>query len=511
MRSAAQKDSRGYAKTAPLSSPLLSGFSPIKGFVFSRRPSTAPKQEIARLVNWKPLPGPQTLAFNSDADILFYGGGAGGGKTWLVMGLALTAHQRSIIFRREFVQLQEIEDSLKSMAEGIGQYNSQRHIMRLRGRIVELGAVQLADSVLKYSGRPHDLVAFDEVPLFLESQFRFLTGWTRTTVPGQRTRVVATGNPPTTPEGEWVNQFWGAWLDPQHPRPARPGELRWYATIDKKDVEVESGAEFEHKGEMIRPLSRTFIPARVDDNPYLLATGYKTMLQNLPEPLRSKLLEGSFESKDAGDPWQVIPTAWVDAAMARWTEQRPDVPLSALGVDVARGGDDKTTVTRRYGTWFERTKRHPGSATPDGPAVAALIKVELGDARAPVNIDVIGVGAAVYDAAKANGILAVALNGANASKAKDRTRQLTFRNKRAEWHWKFRELLDPQHGENIALPPDRELRADLCAPRWKLTVSGIQVEDKEEIKKRIGRSPDVGESVIYASVVGRAAGDLGIS
>jgi hypothetical protein len=239
----------------------------------------------------------------------------------------------------------------------------------------------------------------------------------------------------------------------------------------------------------------------VEDNPILMATGYKAMLQNLPEPLRTKLLLGDFKNTEGDNPWQVIPSAWVDAAMVRWIPERPNEPLSSLGVDVARGGGDNTTLTARYGKWFDRTEKHPGKSTPDGPAVAALAKIALAGRKAPVNVDVIGVGAAAYDAMKANGIKTIALNGSVSSKAKDRTGQLRFRNKRAEWHWKMRELLDPQHGENIALPPDRELKADLCAPRWKLTVSGIQVEEKEEIKKRIGRSPDVGESVIYASVI----------
>ena len=458
------------------------------------------------------MPGPQTKAFTNEADILYYGGSPGGGKTWLIMGLALTAHRKSIIFRREFPQLQEIEDTLRELSEGIGTYNSSRHVLRLKGRQIELGAVQLPTSVLKYQGRAHDLIAFDEISHFLEAQFRFLIGWLRSNVKEQRQRVVATGNPPLTPEGEWINKYWGAWLDPMHPRPAEPGELRYYVHISGKDVEVENGNPVKYKDETLKPMSRTFIPASVEDNPYLMATGYKTILQNLPEPLRSKMLYGDYSKSQEDDPWQVIPTAWVDQAMSRWSDQRPSIPLSSLGVDVARGGNDKTTLAPRYGTWFDIVKRFPGAKTPDGPSVAALIRSELNGSNAPANIDIIGVGAAAYDAAKANGINAIPLNGSHGTKAKDRTRQLTFRNKRAEWWWKFREMLDPQYGENIALPPDRELRADLCAPRWKLSVSGIQIEDKEEIKKRIERSPDVGESVIYSSVVeGRMPGDLGIS
>jgi hypothetical protein len=61
-----------------------------------------------------------------------------------------------------------------------------------------------------------------------------------------------------------------------------------------------------------------------------------------------------------------------------------------------------------------------------------------------------------------------------------------------------REALDPDSGQDIALPPDRDLRADLTAPRWSITARGIQVESKEEIRKRIGRSPDAGDAVMLA-------------
>jgi hypothetical protein len=69
-------------------------------------------------------------------------------------------------------------------------------------------------------------------------------------------------------------------------------------------------------------------------------------------------------------------------------------------------------------------------------------------------------------------------------------------------HWKFREALDPVTGAGVALPPDQALAADLAAARWKFTARGIQVELKDEIRKRLGRSPDRGDAVIMAWHVG---------
>jgi hypothetical protein len=93
----------------------------------------------------------------------------------------------------------------------------------------------------------------------------------------------------------------------------------------------------------------------------------------------------------------------------------------------------------------------------------------------------------------------VAMNGAAGSEEFDRSGQLAFVNSRAQWYWRLREALDPTSGQNLALPPSAELRADLCAPRWKLTVRGIQVEAKDDIAKRIGRSPDCGDAAVYAA------------
>jgi hypothetical protein len=208
------------------------------------------------------------------------------------------------------------------------------------------------------------------------------------------------------------------------------------------------------------------------------------------------MLQGDFAAKQEDDPWQIIPTQWILAAQARW-QAIPPGPLDALGVDVARGGRDRTVVTARHGLWFGQPQAVAGSETPDGGAVVALLVPWL-TTRASVQIDVIGVGAAVYDAARARGLNAVALSGATGSSARDRSGQLGFANARAEWWWKLREALDPVAGDGLALPPDRELLADLTAPRWRLAGTGILVERKDEIIARIGRSPDKGDSLVYA-------------
>jgi len=194
---------------------------------------------------------PQWAAFLSPADELYYGGAAGGGKSDLLLGLAVTSHRTSIIFRRELAQLSGptglIERSHQIIGEH-GRYNGQEHSWRdlPGGRSLQFGAMQYERDKARYQGRPRDLTAFDELPEFTESQYRFSIAWTRTTIPGQRVRVVCAGNPPTHSDGRWVIDYWAPWLDSAHPNPAEPGELRWFAMIDGKDVEFNSGEPIDH-------------------------------------------------------------------------------------------------------------------------------------------------------------------------------------------------------------------------------------------------------------------------
>src|SRR5262249_32593913 len=75
---------------------------------------TAMRQALPGLL-WKPLPGPQTIAYQTLADVTGYGGAAGGGKTDLALGLAVTAHKKSLILRREAVHLRAIEDRAREI------------------------------------------------------------------------------------------------------------------------------------------------------------------------------------------------------------------------------------------------------------------------------------------------------------------------------------------------------------------------------------------------------------
>lgn len=456
---------------------------------------------------WIPQDGPQYAAYYSAADILFYGGAAGGGKTDLLMGLSLTEQSHSIIFRREAVQLIGIEERMTKILGTRKGYNSQDGIWRLpESKVLELGSVKEPDDWMKYQGRPHDFKGFDEITHFTELQFRTLIGWMRTDDPGIRQRVVAAGNPPTTTEGEWVKRYWAAWLDPQHPNPAKPGELRWYVTNEKgEDQEVPDGAPVQIGGDLMKPKSRTFIPSSVDDNLFLTTTGYKSTLQALPEPLRSQMLRGDFNAGASDPAWQTIPTEWIKAAQARWKPREAKGEMTALGLDPARGGVDKTSAARRHGQWFDEMVTAPGIVTKDGPCTAAFV-VPLVRNGACICVDSIGIGSSALDFIVGLNLNVFAVNGSESSHAMTKAGNLRFRNRRAEMYWLLREALDPTNLDPIALPPDQELLSDLAAVRYKVVTMGkaaaIQMRSKDEIREALGRSPDKGDSVAMTFVRG---------
>src|SRR5580765_293681 len=92
---------------------------------------------------WTPLPGPQTEAWLSEADETFYGGAAGSGKSALLIGLALTAHRKSIIFRREYRQLRDLIHYSRIVVGTAGRFNSTALMWRFpEGRTIEFGAAE---------------------------------------------------------------------------------------------------------------------------------------------------------------------------------------------------------------------------------------------------------------------------------------------------------------------------------------------------------------------------------
>ncbi|HHW14931.1 MAG TPA: hypothetical protein GXX28_08380, partial [Firmicutes bacterium] len=190
----------------------------------------------------------------------------------------------------------------------------------------------------------------------------------------------------------------------------------------------------------------------------------------------------------------LIPLAWIEAAMARW-EETPETLPAELGVDVARFGSDKSVIAPRRGRRILPVEVYAKQDTMEtaGRVIAACRS--LGATK--VKVDVIGLGAGVVDRLSEQGLPVVGVNVAETAMDPER-----FSDLRSELWWNLRERLNPDPKANtdpIALPPDDELLADLSGVKYKITSRGqIRVEPKDEMKKRLGRSPDRADAVVLA-------------
>jgi len=437
--------------------------------------------EATKEMVFVPLPGPQTEAYLSEADVLLYGGQAAGGKSFLSCGLAQD-HKRSIIFRRESAQTDGLEAAAKEIYGYAGFNGTDKEWNWPDGRSLKLAGMQMAGDWNKHAGRERDLIVYDEAGEFLRDQVASLLAWNRGPE-GQRSRMVLASNPPRSADGYWIQEWFAPWLDPNHPMKAAHGELRWAIMDDGSPIWVKDRNDCYLDGQKREVLSFTFIPAALSDNPYRDTPEYRAKIDSLPEPLRSQLKYGDFAAGVQDELNQCIPTEWVKEA------QR---------------GSDKTVIAMRYDDWFAPLYECQGSETPGGSDVAGRVLSRRRDG-AKVIVDLGGGwgGDALKHLVENIGSDHVAgYMGVKDSVRRTRDNQLRYANIRTEAYWTLREALDPTQpgGATLALPPDKELLADLTAPTFE-TKSGkggmvIHLEAKEKLVNRLRRSPDKGDATV---------------
>ena len=201
---------------------------------------------------------------------------------------------------------------------------------------------------------------------------------------------------------------------------------------------------------------------------------------------------GEFATSDEDG---VIPLAHVERAIERWyalQDIEDKGKWTCVGVDVGRGGD-KSVYARRYDLYIAELER---SSEKDIMPVAGRTKGILDKHGGYAVVDVIGIGAGVVDRCREQNLDVRPFNASERTDKKDSTGELGFTNKRSAAWWNVREMLDT---EEMALPPDDKLIGDLTAPKWRVMSGGkIQVESKEDVKKRLKRSTDDGDAVIMA-------------
>lgn len=147
-----------------------------------------------------------------------------------------------------------------------------------------LGHCEHEKDVQNYDGFEFHLVLFDELTHFTELQYRRICARLRSTDATLPHWVRAATNPGGDGHA-WVYKRFAQWLDPSHETPAKPGELLWFVGDERVPRETPLA------------LSRTFVPARLEDNPRLNEKEYRSQLAQLDPVRRAQLEHGDWHKK----------------------------------------------------------------------------------------------------------------------------------------------------------------------------------------------------------------------
>jgi predicted phage terminase large subunit-like protein len=293
-----------------------------------------------------PQPGPQTEFLRTPADICIYGGQAGGGKSY---GLLLdqlrwcsTPGFSGIIFRRTRPQLLGgggIWENANDLYREFGAKFRSGSPMDAKfpsGAKVAFSHLQLEKDKYEHQGQQYAVIGFDELPHFTETQFWYLVSRNRSGC-GVQPYVRATCNPDA---GSWVATFIAWWIDQKTGLAIqeRSGVLRWMLR-DKITNAIQWYGTEEDAAEAAdadqTPLSVTFIPASLDDNPALENADptYRRKLQAMTRVERERLLGGNWKiSSVDGAEWPG--DYFVDIDAEEWPEH---FELSVIAVDASEG------------------------------------------------------------------------------------------------------------------------------------------------------------------------------
>jgi hypothetical protein len=238
-----------------------------------------------------------------------------------------------------------------------------------------------------------------------------------------------------------------------------------------------------------------FIPATARDNPFIPEAVWESW-KNLPDEEYKRFVEGEWTFLD--DPDQLIKGEWIAAARNVAVEPGP----RRYAVDVARFGDDMTTTAETHGNALIRLQEYSGLSVDrvvDTVAIDMHLLDKLTRSIDSLRVDGVGLGAGVVDGLRRKGFDVVdVIAGAKPIERKDSF--FRFDNLRSQMWWEYREKLRlRQISYPIDLPP--KLVKDLTAIRYTINADKvISVESKKDIKKRIGRSTDYGDSVVMAEL-----------
>lgn len=335
-------------------------------------------QATAGMMIIRPQPT-QEIFLSSSADIVIFGGSAGGGKTYALLMEPLRHMNNkdfgAVFFRRESTQITNeggLWDTASTIYPDLGasmKSHPSPECTFPSGARVSFRHLNQENTVYSYQGAQIPLIVFDELTHFTKKQFFYMLSRNRSTC-GVRPYVRASTNP--DPDS-WVAEFIKWWIDQEtgYAIPERSGVIRWFYVIDNNYVWGDSKEELIEKygvimmveGEVVPPKSVTFVLSSIHDNKILLSKdpGYLTNLMSLDSVERARLMDGNWKIRaSAGNVFKriwfeivdVIPgytssaRAW-DLAASEPTVSNPD-PDYTVGLKGFRDKDGTFYIIDRY-------------------------------------------------------------------------------------------------------------------------------------------------------------------
>lgn len=260
-----------------------------------------------------PQPGPQTAFMCSSADIVIYGGAAGGGKTFALLLEGLRhkdiAGFSGVVFRKNYTQitasggLWDAANKIYGQVQGAKPKKTPKlhWFFSPSGARIHFAHLERDEDLQGWQGSEICYLAFDELTHFSRHQFLYMLSRNRSTC-GIRPYVRATCNPDSD---SWVADFISWWInqDTGYPIYERSGVVRYMCVLNDTIYWGSNPHELakEHGVNVEECKSVTFIASKLTDNKVLMAKdpSYMANLKALAEIDKERLLYGNWKIRPA--------------------------------------------------------------------------------------------------------------------------------------------------------------------------------------------------------------------